>query len=369
MKKKVVLGLVIILILITIVIVVKFSYKYTDNSLGSKVDYLEENKDEIYVVPTMKDTIKENSSWCATFQLVWNDMQNNLVGGDVILSEPHEFVNNLNLQSFKEADLSEESYYKKWGLVSTDLKEEIEKGIKDKFDEESDILDGFDWTEEPYKYLFYTMLKKEFEFPKEFDILENEKFKDTENVKYFGIKDSTDSQVRNQVTVLYYESKSDFAVKLSTKTNDEVILARKDDSSNFEDIYNNILRKSESFEGDTKFGDKDILKVPNLDMDILKEYNEVTGKEFLDKNGNPNYIDKAVQTIQMELDNKGGKIKSEAAIVTKMSAMAPVIEKEPREFLFNDDYVIFLKETDKDLPYFAACINDINLFVDEETAE
>jgi hypothetical protein len=35
---------------------------------------------------------------------------------------------------------------------------------------------------------------------------------------------------------------------------------------------------------------------------------------------------------------------------------------EHRYFYFDKPYVMFLKETDKDLPYFAAQISDITLF-------
>lgn len=363
MGKKIILGCVLLLIItVVIIFAVNISYNYNENTEGETMQYLDENKDEIYVVPTIKDAIRENTAWCGTFQLVWNDMQDNLVQGDVIFEEPNIFADNLNKQSFKETDLSEESYYKKWGLVSLDLKSEIEKGIKDKFNETSDILDSLDWIEEPEKYLFYAMLKKEFEFPKEFDILEKSNFKDIENVEYFGIEENTDSSVRNQVDVLYYSSKNNFAVKLNTKNNDEIIIARKNDGVTFEEIYNTILKHAEDFEGNTQLGSKDILKVPNLNMDVLKEFDELTEKVFIGKDGLPMHIDKALQSIKMELNNKGGKIKSEAAIVTMKSALITT-DTEPREFIFNDDYVIFLKEKDKEVPYFAASISDINLFM------
>jgi hypothetical protein len=32
----------------------------------------------ITVVPTMRDDITADSSWCGTFQLVWNDMKNDI---------------------------------------------------------------------------------------------------------------------------------------------------------------------------------------------------------------------------------------------------------------------------------------------------
>ena len=44
-------------------------------------------------------------------------------------------------------------------------------------------------------------------------------------------------------------------------------------------------------------------------------------------------------------------------MVNKTTALLP--DLEPREFLVNDTFFIFLKEKDKELPYFAAKISDI----------
>ena len=370
--KKIILFIIMIIIIATVItlsFILKINYNQKSQLEGQKIDYLEENKNEIYVVPTMQDTIKENSVWCGTFQLVWNDMQDNLVRKKVVFDEPNEFVDNLNLQKFKEKELSEESYYKKWGLVSETLKKEIEDGIKNKFDEPSDVLNGFNWEEEDGKYIFYAMLKKEFEFPQKFDILKTSNFKNIENVSYFGIDENTSSSAREQVEVLYYRSNSNFAVKLNTKGNDEIIMARKTTGSSFENIYKEIINISKEFNGETEFGKFDILKIPNIKMNILREFDELTKKIFLNKEKQPVYIDKAVQTIKMELDHKGGKIKSESAMGTITLSQLETIPGITREFIFNDDYVIFLKEKDKDMPYFAAYINDINLFAEQEIAE
>lgn len=337
-----------------------------ENFLENEEKELKENNNrlEVSVLPTMKDTLTDNSAWCATFQLVWNDMQDNIVGGDINFNEENIFADNLNVQSFKEKDISEEYYYKNWGIMSTKLKAEIEDRIKNKFNETSDILDSFDWPNEEKasdsRYFFYAMLKREFEFQNEFKVLENKNFANTENVEYFGIDKETEEVVRNQVEVLYYNSEDDFAVILNTKENDQVVLVRNPEGKNFEEILNNTNDKATQFEGIRSFTKQDTLAVPNINMDLLKEYTELQGKVFALKDGNSAIIDKAIQTIKMELNNKGGKIKSEAGMAVMKSMIEP--EVEPRNFDYNDEFVIFLKESDKDLPYFAAKITDINLF-------
>jgi len=70
-------------------------------------------------------------------------------------------------------------------------------------------------------------------------------------------------------------------------------------------------------------------------------------------------IEKALQTIQFDLDKKGGKIKSEAGMMVSKTALMP---GESREFAVDNTFAIFLKEEGKDNPYFAAKIDDITKF-------
>lgn len=324
---------------------------------------LSEQITNINVVPTMQDTVSGNSAWCGTFQLVWNDMQDNLVDGKVKFDEENEMVTNLNKQSFTQDSIPEEYYYKNWGVKSPSLKSEIEKGIKDRFNETSDILDLFDWPQEndvrPDEYFFYSMLRRDFEFEYEFDILEKGKFGNTENVEYFGITEETDEMVRDQVEVLYYTDSENFAVTLYTKQGDLVTLVRNPEGKNFEEIYKNIDKKYEKYKGSKNFGEKDTLSIPNLNIDALKEYTELENKPFKLKDGTEAVIGQAFQTIKMKLDNKGGSVKSEAGMaITK--GIAPE-EENPRNFNFNDKFTIFLV-SESNTPYFSANIEDITLF-------
>ena len=74
---------------------------------------------------------------------------------------------------------------------------------------------------------------KSFNFYKEFETLENGRFKDTENVEFFGIKENDIKDYQKQVKVLYYNSNEDFAIKLLTKEGEEVILNKKPDGKTF----------------------------------------------------------------------------------------------------------------------------------------
>lgn len=72
-------------------------------------------------------------------------------------------------------------------------------------------------------------------------------------------------------------------------------------------------------------------------------------------------IYKAIQTISFSLDEKGGRIKSEATIdAMKTTAMENYEEK--RYFNVDNTFALFLKEEGKDRPYFTARIDDIRKY-------
>ena len=330
----------------------------------------------LHVLTSIDDEVVGDSMWCWTFQLVWNDMVNEIVKQDVVFSPQLKIVENLNKQTFTNKELSPNSYYSKFWLLTLDLKEEIENWIKEKFNETSDILDQWaDWSDVPQsddyyewkdekKYWFYAMLKKIFKFENVFDQLKKWKFDNKySNIKYFWIDEDSSSKLYKQVYVYYYNSDSNFAVALKTKEWEDVILARWIWWDSFVDIYNSILKNEKKYVWEHYFTEDDYLKVPELNLKTLNEFYEIEDKEFYANNWDISKIDKALQTIELKLDKEWWEIKSEAWIWMAIKWEAIEISKpEYRYFYFDKPYIMFLKEADKDLPYFAAQISDITLF-------
>lgn len=324
----------------------------------------------ITIVPTMDDKITTDSSWCATFQLVWNDMKNEIVKTDVVFNPQLEMVENLNKESFTEDMLSDEYYFKIYGLKTKKLKEEIEKGIKEKFNQTSDILKDFDWSEEALddptnpdlrRYFFYTMLYREFEYKSKFSVLDNAKFGEYEDIKYFGVNKNSKEAVRKQIEVLFYNSENDFAVKIKTKDNDEVIFYKNPEGETFKEIYDSMMKKTNEYEESRDFSEKDFFMAPILSFNVKREYKELENKKFNTADGNIAMIEKAIQSIKFSLDETGGKVKSEAGVDSwKTTSMAE--EEKTRYFNVNDTFALFLKEETKDVPYLALRVDDITKY-------
>ena len=368
--KKGILFLIALIIVIVIcgIAFIKFSGKDDElkpekqNETSSTETDKKSKTEGITTALTLEDEITDDTIWCGTFQLIWNDLKNDLAKQDIVFTPQLKVVENLNKETFTTKDISEDYYYKKYGTPTLALKKEIEDAIKEKFDETSDILDDFDWKNAgPEDFFLYAMLKKEFKFEKEFDELDDSNFGKYENIKFFGSLNNNNEEARNQVRVLYYNSKDDFAIKLITKQEDEVILCKNPEGKTFNEIYNNITEQEKKYTGKKYLKDGEQLKIPNIKMDVKKEFKELENKLFFFANGDSYLIDKAIQTIKFELDKTGGKIKSEAGMMVLKSAIA-IEPEEKREFFIDDTFAIFLQEEGKDVPYFAGVISDITKF-------
>lgn len=350
---------IIAILIVTILIIGALYLIYMNAVHNENIDNESVVSSNMNIVLSLEDEIKDNTAWCGTFNLIWNDLKDELAKQDIVFTPQLKIVENLNRETFNKSYLDESSYYKFCGSPSLELKEQVKQEIKKKFNETSSIIDELSWTEEPNKYILYAMLKKEFKFQNVFDELSNGNFGEYKNVKYFGITPSTKGNTRKQVRVLYYTSKENFAVEIETTGNDKVIISRGNDSDNFLDMYNEIIEKHKNYEGSNMFGESDILRIPEIKFNLKKEISELEGKEFLFSDGTPYEIEKALQTIKFELDKKGGKIKSEAGMGLKATSLE-INSDKPREFIADDTFAIFLIEQNKDLPYFAAKISDIS---------
>lgn len=314
----------------------------------------------VEVVPTLSDKVSADTSWCPTFQLIWNDFKNDIVKEDIKFDEKSDILDNLNKEDFTTKDISDNYYYKIYGRKNLELKNKIETAIKEKFNQTSDILDQFDWSNDALdsgedvidRYFLYSMLYRKFEFNKKFDTF-NDKFKEIENVKYFGIiKDN--NEICDQIKVYYYNDENDFAIKLITKNNDEVIVIKNPKGETFEEIYNNIKGKET-----TDFNSDDNFMMPKIDFNVLREYNELENRKIETVDGIYT-IEKAIQSIRFSLDEKGGKVKSEAGMDVKFETTAS--DKKIRNFYVDDTFALLLKESNKEKPYFALRVDDISKF-------
>lgn len=325
---------------------------------------------EISIVPTMKDRINDDAIWCITFELAWNELQSKILENKFECNEKNEIINNLMLSTKGKDCLSEDDYYKAVGRATNKLKEKIKTDLYKKFNENSDIIDELKFydDENTDNLLIYTMLKKLFSFEYEFEELGKSTFgKNSEVVDFFGISENNEEieKYRQQVEVLFYNSKLDYAIIIHTDKKENLIFYRTDENKIFEETFDEIIDKTKR-NINYSLKKTDTIKIPNIMLKIKKEYKELENKIFVrESDRKPFIITKAMQNIDFELDKKGGKVKSEAAIEMREGCIfgGKIEKEEPRQFNFDDSFYLYLVEEKAERPYLAMKINDIKKFI------
>lgn len=309
-------------------------------------------------------TLDTNKVWVGTFNLVWNDLMNDVIGGKIEFEDgPSQLADELNKQLFTVDQLNPNSYFKIHGVATQDFRSQIENGIKQKFNENSKVLDRVEWGN-PDVYVLYAMLKKQFNYLERFPTLKENTFGNSEEkVKYFGIEPDTLQTSSKNVEILFYNSKEDFAIKLKTKEKEEVYLYRTSgENKSFEENYQEMLDKQAQYTGDKNWNEKDVLNIPFIKISDEINYDELCGRMI---KGTGRYIRQALQTVDFELNNYGGSVKSEALIEVLENAVSTT----NREFIYNDDFILYLKEEDKENTYFALKVDNTDVLVEGETSK
>lgn len=311
------------------------------------------------IVTSLDDKLSDNARWCGTFNLVWNDLKDVYGGGKLTTDESNSTIDNLNKSTFTTKELNKKSYYKDYGYATFELKKQIEKEIKTKFNETSDILNDFNFAEDSEDFFLYAMLKKEFEYQTAFNNQGAYPFNGQDEYDYFGYIHGNDKEMLNNVQIIHYDENI-VIMKLITKGNDELYFYKGYTGETFKEIFDEI----KAFESrNEKYDNSNInqILIPYITIKDKTEIKDVEGKKYTGKNGKEFTIEKAIQTLVFDLNEKGGKVKSEAGIGVKNATLI-----ENYNLAFNSKFVMFIKEKKANLPYLALKVDSLDKYQDKK---
>lgn len=299
----------------------------------------------------------KNIIFCSTFQLAWNGLSDNIVKEKVRLKNEPEIVAALNKRITGKNDLTEKDYLAMSGYKRDNIINKINSELKRKFGNEApklkDELRGED------DIISYAFLYKNLQFEKEFENLEETLLFNGEGVKAFGIRKHSEKtkDMANQVEILDYRGKDDFVIKLNSKSNDDIILAKTAPSKNLLETISAIDKRENTSKTPT-MRDGEHLIIPKFDFDITHRYSEIIGKTFLNKGFEEYMISEAFQNTKFKLSEKGAVLKSEAKIIANKSAQITT-----RSFIFDKPFLLILREKGAKNPYFLMWVDNTELMV------
>lgn len=302
----------------------------------------------------------KNLLYCATFQLAWNELKDTIIGEDIVLTGDPPIAGELNRGCLTRKDISGECTVARAGFARDGILEKINQELQEKFKEEAPIVKVSFTT--PDDILSYAFLYKNLTFPQEFESLKDPlpfgSGERKEWVKAFGIERYTSSGVHTnlgkQVSVLHYRNPSEFVISLKTLSQkDEVVLARLAPRGTLLEtlkaVQDLVKEPCGALQRD------ETLRVPKIDFDLIHSYVELLNKFFKNRGFERYFICEALQNIRFKLNEKGAVLKSEARIVATVGIK--------RSFVFDQPFLLYLREKTSPNPYLVLWIDNAELLL------
>jgi hypothetical protein len=326
------------------------------------------------VVPTLDSPCPpgKNVVWCSSFQLAWNEIRDNVIGAPFDVTGAEDIADRLNQAPHRASDLEAGSYYAAGGWTRDGIVKRIEKELGARFPRRE--LPDFNEFEDVGGILAYSYLTANVPFTHPFRQLDaGFTFTDSQgvatDVSGFGLWEAFLSRyedIREQVEVLYvlpedpehFWGTKEYALDLCRDSKPyQVVVAVVEPKASLAETYEHIQRGMERFrtQGDYRgtrwFQGGDELRVPDMFYRIDHRFAELVGKMVANV-GMP--ITEAMQTIEFRLDRSGAMIESEAFVA---------IKAEPRQFLFNRPFLVYMKKRDAERPFFVMWVDNAELLV------
>ncbi|HPG59039.1 MAG TPA: hypothetical protein PKW98_14560 [Candidatus Wallbacteria bacterium] len=342
-----------------------------DNFLAKEPEEIklsDSSDSNITVTPVLDIRIdkKKNMIFCSTVQMAWNELTK--INEKIIeISKPSEYVSKLNLLADQLPLLSEDAYLVMAGLANYLTPQKIKEALKSKFGKvlpasELDISLNEIKQGDIYSFSF---LFKNLIFKKEFKKIDRHLFKfngKKSYVKAFGFSPgSSEKEEMIKQCDVYYDKKNSsisnnfFVIKMKTKSDsDEIVISNFNPEETLEKTYKSINDFINNPENKGLIRNDSYLRIPKVHFNILINYNNMCG-EIKTGKYKKYLIGNAIQKIKFNLNEKGAYLLSYALITYCVG--------ELEKFIIDRPFFIYLKDKEKNAPYFMTYIADDTLLV------
>ncbi len=297
---------------------------------------------------------KGNYVWGLAMNLAWNELNESILHEKLKLKTDDKIAlrmaDQLNDAPFTKNDLDEKSYYIKsgYGQKTVDLinKESGAKFPGKRFDDLKLKLG-------PTNIIAYAYFFKKVEYRTQFKEKKVLFEKEMVNGFYAGT-----TQQKNNVRILKYWDDNKFIIRLILKDDgDELILVKGFDMNNPKDALNKIDKYNKDVP--SAINNDDEFEMPKLHLDHRRDYEELAGKFLANKGFERYFIAKMYEKIKFDMDHKGARVESEAAITVGagMASQIPKIKK----FILDKPFWLVMKRRDSQYPYFTLGMKNTEL--------
>mgnify|MGYP000860863967 CR=1 FL=1 len=309
----------------------------------------------------------KNVIWCASFQLAWDKLAEDVLHGPVELADAPECASHLNKGQFTEADLPANGYLAMAGLCRDGIAQKILDEMQRRFRRQP----KFDVSNPFNVIIAYAYLEASVPFTVPYCQCHGQiSFRDSNGtgtqVAFFGTSDAyghLEVLLRDQFRILYCSLNKErrldeFVIDpCQTSQPNQIILACVRPASTLAETWQRVESLTTNFARNPKQrkpNDLDNLLVPDMAWDITHSFAELQGKELLNKGFDNLFIASAQQAIRLRLDRGGAELRSETRVAVKSVDDGQV-------FIFDRPFFIFIKKRDGKKPFFAMYVDNAEL--------
>jgi hypothetical protein len=324
---------------------------------------------ETVIVPTLDSPIAEGKSaiWCASFQLAWNRLKDDVAQGPVQIANAQTIADRLNRADQSEDDLDPDAVFAAAGLAKDGIVEQIQAQMARRFPK----VPRPDLDVPPTGAVAYAYLAASSKY--DYPFFENDEpflFTDSAGkqtpVGSFGIRGKDNDayhQLRRQVQVLYADDEtmrhggdiSEFVLDLCrTSEPYQIVLARMNRKATLADTLADVELKVATRPSTYPLFPLDTVLVPNMAWKVSHRFKELEGedKRFSNPALRDLHLDTAIQTIQFRLDRSGAELAAESKVFMKQS---------PCFFHVNRPFLLYLKKRGGKRPFFIMWVENAEL--------
>ena len=373
-KKPITIFLSILLAVVSVVLIWRYTREWSHYTPPVLEPVSSTHLPGTVIVPALDTPLVKpgNAVWCATFQVAWNRILDDVIGGPLKIANAQPVADRLNSSLVADNVLPPGDYFAVAGRLEDGIINSIQLEMAQKFP--GIQLPDFS---EAVGFITYGYLDTKVTFTTPFvDAKKPLKFVDTagsiHSVIAFGLHEGTDWKLRNQqadqVKVLFsqpgselglYGINTEFALELTADQADQqVIVAVLPRAEQLQASLDDLASRIEKYAPEkhlVKLQDIDTLRIPNVVFNVNHEFTELQGLDKVIQNPGEFqnlYIGKAFQSIRFRLDKSGATVISEAHVIPCAV---------PRHFIVNRPFLIVMKRRSEDNPYFAAWIDNAEL--------
>ena len=299
---------------------------------------------------TMREEVSGNDVWCAAFELAWREMEQKALNDNYTFNENNAEIKNLFNESKKSSCIDEKQCFIASGEMDKKLVDKLIKQVKRKLKTKSEILENLQLSNEERVFLIYAMLVIELKYRQKFDEVRARRFNGSEKlIDFFGITFDSEDKLFEEVDSLFYENEKSFGVAVKTKQEYKIFVMREDENLTFLDAYERLIEKSNS---KGEYVEIETFALPCLSLNETKMFKNLVGENL--KASDKDYvISQALQSVKFDLDRKGAKVVSEAAIVLKETCCMFFEDYNKKPFIFDGPFYLFVSTRLSDKPFFA----------------